>query len=84
MVRILEQKEPGSAMKVKVKNESGMTGTTIVPQPHETTELQKVGILLADALILLAQIDTGGKYGSKFQVAVTAMERLQRAQKRIS
>ena len=81
MVRILEQKEPGSAMKVKVKNESGMTGTTIVPQPHEITALQEVGVLLADAIIRLAQIDTGHH---KFQVAVTAMEHLQRAQKRIS
>jgi len=69
-------------MKIRIVNEAGLTGTTIVPQPHETTELQEVAILLADALILLAKIDTG--WHNNFQVAVTAMEQLQRVQKRIS
>ena len=79
MVKILERREPSSTIKIKVVNEAGLTGTTIVPQPHETTELQEVAILLADALILLARLDTGH---GKFQVAVTAMEQLQRMCKR--
>ena len=82
MVRILERKESGSIDKVDTSKESGRTGMKIriinESATQEATELQEVVMLLADAIVRLAQMDTGH---DKFEVAVSMIEQLQRAHK---